>query len=121
MTGKILGLSLVLASALLEACAETFFKRAAVLNALRMRPFALLRGLWRDQHILSGIAIFILEAILWTLALSYLPITVAFPVGSICFIFVALFSLIFLNERISINRWIGIALILGGVILVGSR
>jgi uncharacterized membrane protein len=37
-----------------------------------------------------------------------------------CFVFVALFSLIFLREQININRWIGIALILGGVILVGS-
>jgi drug/metabolite transporter (DMT)-like permease len=121
MTGKILGLSLVLASALLEACGQIFFKQAAVLNAPRMRPFALLRGFWRDPRILSGIAFFIFEAILWTLALSYLPISIAFPAGSMCFIFVTLFSLIFLHERININRWIGIALIFGGVILVGTQ
>jgi uncharacterized membrane protein len=36
------------------------------------------------------------------------------------FVFVALFSLIFLHERININRWIGVALIIGGVVLVGS-
>jgi len=120
MTGRILGLSFVLASALLEAGGQTFFKRAATLNAPGMRPLALLRGLWRDRRILIGIAFFILEAVLWTLALSLLPITIAFPAGSLCFVFIALFSLIFLREQININRWIGIALILGGVILVGS-
>lgn len=120
MTGRILALSFVLASALLEAGGQTFFKRAATLNAPGMRPAALLRGFWRDQRILIGIAFFILEAIFWTLALSRLPITIAFPAGSMCFVFIALFSLIFLHEQIKINRWIGIALILGGVILVGS-
>lgn len=120
MTGRILGLSFVLASVLLEACAQTAFKQAAELNAPGMRPLALLRDLWRNQRILAGIACFILEAILWTLALSHLPISIAFPAGSMVFVFVALLSRMFLHEQISLNRWIGIALILGGVILVGS-
>jgi drug/metabolite transporter (DMT)-like permease len=120
MTGRILGLSFVLASALVEACGQTVFKQAAELNSPGMRPLALLRGLWRNQRILAGIACFILEAILWTLALSHLPISIAFPAGSMVFVFVALLSRMFLHEQISLNRWIGIALILGGVILVGS-
>lgn len=120
MTGRILGLSFVLVSALLEAGGQTFFKQAAELNAPGMQPLALLRGLWRNKRILTGIAFFVIEAISWTLALSRLPISIAFPAGSICFVFVALFSLIFLHEQITTNRWIGIALILGGVILVSS-
>jgi drug/metabolite transporter (DMT)-like permease len=120
MTGRILGLSFVLASVLLEACGQTFFKQAAELNTPGMRPLPLLRGLWHNQRILAGIAFFILETILWTLALSHLPISIAFPAGSMCFVFVALFSLIFLHEQININRWIGIAVIFAGVILVGS-
>ena len=120
MTGRILGLSFVLASVLLEACGQTAFKQAVELNPLGMRPFALLRGLWRNHLILAGIACFILEAILWTLALRHLPISIAFPAGSMVFVFVALLSHMLLHEQISINRWIGIALILGGVILIGS-
>jgi len=120
MTGRILGLSFVLASVLLEACGQTAFKQAAETNAAGMHPFTLLRGLWRNQPILVGIGCFMLEALLWTLALSHLPISVAFPAGSMVFVFVALLSCIFLHEQISPSRWIGIALILGGVILVGS-
>jgi multidrug transporter EmrE-like cation transporter len=120
MTGRILGLPFVLASALLEAYGQTAFKQAAEWNAPGMRPFALLRGLWRNQRILAGIACFILEAILWTLALSHLPISIAFPTGSMVFVFVALVSRMFLHQQIAIHRWIGITLILGGVILVGS-
>jgi len=120
MTGRILGLSFVLASVLVEAFGQTAFKQAAELNVPGMRPFALLRGLWRNQRILAGIACFVLETILWTLALRHLPISIAFPAGSMVFVFVALVSRMFLHEQVSIRRWIGIALILGGVILVGS-
>ena len=119
MRGNILGLSFVLVVALLEAGGLTFFKRAAESNKHGMRPLALLRGLWRDRRILFGIVFFILAAILWTLTLSLLPVSIAFPAASISFVFVALFSLFFLGEQIKIKRWIGIALILGGVILVG--
>jgi len=119
MTGRILGLSFVIASAVLEACSQTAFKQAAELDAPGMRPLALLRGLWRNQRILAGIACFILQTVLWTLALSHLPISIAFPAGSMVFVFVALASRMFLHEQINIHRWIGIALILGGVILVG--
>jgi drug/metabolite transporter (DMT)-like permease len=120
MTERILGLSFVLASVLLEAIWQTIFKQAAELSAPGTRPLVLLRGLWRNQRILAGITCFILDAILWTLALRHLPISIAFPAGSMVFVFVALFSVRFLHERISINRWIGITLIIGGVILVGS-
>jgi undecaprenyl phosphate-alpha-L-ara4N flippase subunit ArnE len=121
VTGKILGFSFVLAAMLLEACGQLFFKQAADRNTAGIRPSVLLKMVWRNRRILAGIACFAPEAILWTLALRYLPVSVAFPAGSMCFVFVALISRIWLHEQVSLRRWIGIALILGGVALIGAR
>lgn len=120
MTGKFLGLSFVVAAVLLEACGQLLFKQAAERNTAGTRPIALLRMVWRSRRVSSGIACFALEAILWTLALRCLPVSIAFPADSMCFVFVALISCIWLHEQVSLRRWIGIALILGGVALVGG-
>ncbi len=119
MTGRVLGLLFVIVSVVLEACAQIFFKQAAEHDRGGMHPLALLRTVWRNQRIFAGIICFLLEAVLWTLALSHLPVSIAFPAGSLCFVIVALLSRIFFHEQVDAMRWIGIALILGGVTLVG--
>jgi multidrug transporter EmrE-like cation transporter len=116
-----LGLSFVVASVVFEACGQILFKQAAELNGDGMSPRALLRTVWRNQHIGAGIFCFIIETILWTLALSYLPVSIAFPAGSLCFVVVAVFSRIVFHEQVDFMRWIGITLILGGVTLVGLK
>jgi uncharacterized membrane protein len=63
--------------------------------------------------------------ILWMLArmalLSWADLSYVVPVTSIGYVLVALVGRVFLNEQISVTRWAGIALIMGGVALVGGR
>ena len=77
----------------------------------------ILTNLWVQIAITS----FLTEAVFWTWTLHLLPLAVAFPLGSICFVTVALCSAWFLQERIYPARWLGILLILCGVILIGSH
>lgn len=121
MSARILGLSFVIASVAVEALGNIFFKQAAELNGPAMRPLALLRTGWQDKNILAGIACFIFEIMLWTLALSHLPVSIAFPAGSLSFVFVTMLSRIFFQEQVDVMRWTGVALIIGGVILVGIK
>jgi multidrug transporter EmrE-like cation transporter len=114
-------LSFVVAAVLLEAYGQLLFKRAAEGNTGGASPLVLLRLVWKNPQISAGITCFILEAALWTLALRCLPVSVAFPAGSMCFVFVALISRIWLGEQVNAQRWIGIVLILGGVALIGAR
>ena len=80
---------------------------------------ALFRGLWRNRSVAVGIVCFAIEAVLWTMALRLLDVSVAFPAGSLCFVFVALLSRLWLQEQVGLERWIGVGLILGGVVVIG--
>ena len=63
--------------------------------------------------------------IVWTLSrmalLSWADLSYVLPVTSIGYVLVAVLGRVFLDERISVHRWAGIALIVGGVALVGAR
>jgi drug/metabolite transporter (DMT)-like permease len=69
----------------------------------------------------TGLACFLVEAVVFTLALTKLPLSIAFPAGSMAFVFVALLSLLLLKEKVGKRRWFGIAMILCGVALVTVR
>ena len=82
---------------------------------------AILRRIASNSWIWVAISAFVLEAVFWTWALRVLPLVVAFPMGSTCFVTVAVCSALLLRERISPPRWLGIALIIGGVVLIGGN
>jgi multidrug transporter EmrE-like cation transporter len=65
-----------------------------------------------------GLLSLILMFIIWSTILSKIDLSVAVPIASFSYIFVALISILFLNETITLLRWIGIFLILTGVIVV---
>ena len=56
--------------------------------------------------------------ILWLLALSDLNISYAFPLLSVGYILVALLAQLLLGESVSTRRWVAIAVISLGVILI---
>jgi uncharacterized membrane protein len=56
--------------------------------------------------------------IVWSTILSKIDLSVAVPIASFSYILVALVSILFLHETITLLRWIGIFLILTGVIFV---
>jgi drug/metabolite transporter (DMT)-like permease len=116
-----LGLALVCGAMMLESFGQICFKKTADRSVHGVDPLALLRHAWKHYWLFLGIACFLIEAMVWTLALRKLPISIAFPAGSICFVFVALLSRAFLREKVGAVRWGGIALILAGVLLVSVR
>lgn len=54
----------------------------------------------------------------WATILSKVDLSVAVPVASFSYIIIPLTSIIFLGERVPVIRWLGIGVILIGVILV---
>ena len=68
-----------------------------------------------------GIVLVILSFITWLYVLRHLPLTIAFPVSQAVHVLIPLISWIFLGEKISPQRWIGIGLVMAGIILVAKR
>jgi undecaprenyl phosphate-alpha-L-ara4N flippase subunit ArnE len=67
----------------------------------------------------GGIACFAIEAVIWSCVLRMLDVAIAYPMGSLTFVTVTLFSWLFLKEKVTRRRWAGVALILVGTALVG--
>ncbi len=85
------------------------YKEIALNNGLLSRPL-----LWKA----SGVALYILEIFLWTSVLHLLDVSVAFPMGSLCFVGVAFLSSIFLGEAVGKVRWSGVVCIILGTALM---
>lgn len=65
-----------------------------------------------------GLLSVILTFIIWSTILSKIDLSLAVPIASFSYILVALVSILFLHEKITALRWLGIFLILLGVIFV---
>lgn len=57
-------------------------------------------------------------ALLWLTALSRAPLSWAYPILSLGYILVMIFSKVFLHEEVSWIRWVGTAVVVCGIWLV---
>ncbi|MFY9640688.1 MAG: EamA family transporter [Rhodomicrobium sp.] len=109
MTGTALGILLVIGCAILEGLGQVFLKKSVL---TRVHWF-----LW----ISAGVLVLAGEGLVYTEALRFLNVSVAFPILSLNLIAIALLSQWVLNERVTRTRWIGVALIFAGAALLMAR
>ncbi|HPH16102.1 MAG TPA: EamA family transporter [Bacteroidales bacterium] len=72
------------------------------------------------QLALSGISIALATA-LWMYILKHFEFSVAYPMISISYIFGMLASVFIFQESVPITRWVGVALIMIGVVFVARH
>jgi drug/metabolite transporter (DMT)-like permease len=101
--------------------AEIFLKLGAKATANPANPWSWtgLTGL-RSGWVWWGIFASLISLVNWLGAIRKLPLTIAFPVGNAVHIFVPLSYWIFLGEEILPRRWLGIALVLLGLLIVAQ-
>jgi multidrug transporter EmrE-like cation transporter len=109
MTGTALGVLLVCIVAAIEG-----FSQLALKIAASGTPF---RFLW----IAGGVALFIFTAIVYSAALRYLDVSVAYAIESLGFISVTVLSKWLLHEHVTPVRWLGVLLILVGVTMIVAQ
>ncbi len=71
-----------------------------------------------NLYILLGLALYAASAFLWLAALSTLNVSFAYPLLSLAYVLVAIFSYFILQETITIVRWAGIILVVIGSFLI---
>ncbi|MEO8419039.1 MAG: EamA family transporter [Methylophilaceae bacterium] len=81
----------------------------SVVSALKRREIAL------------GVLLYIAEYLVWLAFLSTTLLSIAFPLSSLNVILILVASAIFLGEKVGMRRWLGAALIIGGIFLVGGE
>ena len=108
---SLLSFSCIFLAVLLGTGAQLFLKAGT--NAT---PLGL--GLALEPRILAGIACYAVSLVVWILALSKTPVSIAYPMVSIGFALNALLAWWLLGETVTPMRMAGIGVIILGVVLV---
>ncbi len=114
--------SLVLAGVLLNATAQLLLKAGT--NAVGTFSFSLANvvpigtRLAASPYIAGGLACYVVSVVVWILALSRVPVSVAYPMLSIGYIVNAVAAWALFGESLGAQKLVGIAFIVAGVFLV---
>jgi len=79
-----------------------------------------IREIVKNRSILAGVILYGISSIIFVYALKSGELSILYPVVSTTYIWTALLSSRFLSEKINRFKWIGIALIILGVCIIGS-
>lgn len=71
--------------------------------------------------IMTGIFLYAIPAAIWIWLLRTMPLTVLQPALSLTYVLSALLAVFVLNEHVPFMRWVGIFVIIGGVLLVARN
>lgn len=101
----------ILAGVLLNAAAQLLLKAGTNAMPLGIR-------LAIEPHVLGGLACYAISVVVWVIALSRVPVSIAYPMLSIGYVVNAVAAWALLGEMVTPMRMAGIAVIVAGVFIV---
>jgi len=104
---------MVIICSVLAAVAQIFYKIGAGMLKLDIISLA------TNYPLMIGMALYGLSAILLVLSLKRGKLSVLYPFIALSYIWVAMLSMVFLHESISLLKWAGFITIVVGVSLIG--
>jgi len=103
--------AIILVGVLLNAAAQLLLKAGT--NAM---PLGLRLAI--EPHILGGLTCYVISVVVWVIALSRVPVSIAYPMLSIGYVVNAIAAWYLLGETLTPMRLAGIGIIIAGVFLV---
>jgi len=113
-------LVLVLISVVLGAFGQVFMKMGLKDNPISLSQLfstKLLSTIFQ-KYVFIGVVLYLVAVLIWFVVLSTAELSFAYPLISLAYIITALLAVVFFKENVSLIRWAGILLILGGVFFV---
>lgn len=117
-----LSLVLILGGVLLNAIAQLLLKAGTnavghfAFQADNIVPIGLKLAL--QPYILGGITCYVISLVVWIMALSRVPVSIAYPMLSIGYVINAFVAYHWFGESLSAQKLLGIGFIVVGVVLV---
>jgi drug/metabolite transporter (DMT)-like permease len=112
-------LALLLLYALGMSIGQLMFKAASNAFARQGLPFSP-AGVMMNPWLLGGVLLYAVLTLLWVVVLTRIPLSHAYPFVALSFIFTPLGAALVFGEVLTLNYALGIALILSGLIVVGT-
>ena len=114
--------SLLMLGVLLNAAAQLLLKAGTTsVGAFAFTAANVLPVGWKlatSPHILGGLGCYVVSVVVWILALSRVPGSVAYPMLSVGYVVNAVAAWYLFGESITAQKLVGIAFIVAGVYLV---
>lgn len=117
-----LSFALILTGVLLNAAAQLLLKAGTnavghfEFHAGNVLPVGM--KLAFEPHILGGMACYVISLVVWIMALSRVPVSIAYPMLSIGYVANAVVAYFWLGEAVTPMRMVGIGIIVLGVYIV---
>lgn len=88
----------------------------------KMRPFGWTWDFWGSlllnwQFATCGL-LFLGASLLWMYMLKNYPLSIAYPLGSLSYVFAMVAAIVCFHEDVSLSRWIGVGFIIAGCCLI---
>ena len=113
MATQLWAIGLVILATLVGAFGPILLKKASA------KRLSKLSSLVTNYHLFGGVAIYAIGTLLFIPALKGGDLSVLYPFVALTYIWVSLLSVKFLGEKMNKLKWLGIALIIIGVSLIG--
>ncbi|MGC8478771.1 MAG: EamA family transporter [Candidatus Micrarchaeia archaeon] len=107
---------ITLIAALIASFAQILFKRGMAKSLSGLREVL---ALFKRRNVLAGIGAYVVSLVIYLYALKSAPLSLVYPIFASSFVFTALFSSVFLKEKINAVRAAGVLLVFVGVAIIG--
>jgi len=75
-------------------------------------------NIFLNPYVLTGMTLYFLASLIWLVVLSRIELSFAYPLLSLGYIFILIFSALVFKENVTIVRTLGVVAICFGVILI---
>lgn len=119
---NLVSFSLIFVGVMLNAAAQILMKAGT--NAIGHFEFSVENilpigyRLVTEWHIISALFCYAISVVVWILALSRVPVSIAFPMLSMAYVVNAVAAKYFLGEDLNATKLVGIGVIILGVIII---
>lgn len=111
---------------IISVCLSSFGQVTLKIGTNRLGPLHLSKGFLADDimkiartpEILLGLLLFASSFFIWIKVISRSELSLAYPMASLGYVNVLLFSHVLFNEAITVNKIVGIAVIITGVFIL---
>ena len=113
MATKLWAISLMFFTTFLTSTAQIFYKKGAEILVLN------LLALITNYYLIIGMILYAIGGTLMIISFRGGEVSVLYPIIATSYIWVSFLSMFFLNETMSLFKWLGVFTIFFGIVLVG--
>ncbi len=112
MAVDLIALILVVLSTFIGAIGALFLKKGS-----KEFKFGFRRN-FKNKGVIGGALLYLISVLIYVVALKRGELSILYPIASLIYIWISLLSVIYLKEKMNFYKWIGVFVIIIGVVVI---